>query len=262
MKNYPVVILYLMVSVLGLIGLNDSVRQHRKDNSLQRSVEVATQRNEAQLQAMRGLRQDLNRQKQEYETQASQLRTKLNSTLTISDTLQQEVASHSDENELQAKQVALLSTELAEVRNQIEPLRQEVQETAQRFADALEQERDARQQISEQYDFAFGKQNDLMNIFQQLADAIQARAVAEQQVAEQAAAEAANLARLAAQATQDMTRLAGADAAEGVRVAQSITHGTESERASSSESQQDSVESSDDGAVADPIVPETSNSDA
>ncbi len=259
MKNYPVVILYVMVSVLGLIGLNDSVRQHRKDNSLQRSVEVATQRNEAQLQAMRGLRQDLNRQKQEYETQASQLRTKLNSTLTISDTLQQEVASHSDENELQAKQVALLSTELAEVRNQIEPLRQEVQETAQRFADALEQERDARQQISEQYDFAFGKQNDLMNIFQQLADAIQARAVAEQQVAEQAAAEAANLARLAAQATQDMTRLADA---EGVRVAQSITHGTESERASSSESQQDSVESSDDGAVADPIVPETSNSDA
>ena len=64
MRHYPVIILYILVPVLGLIGLNDSAQQDRKDISLHRSMEVATQRDETQLQAIRGLRQDLDRQQQ------------------------------------------------------------------------------------------------------------------------------------------------------------------------------------------------------
>ncbi|MEO8497080.1 MAG: hypothetical protein ABI614_18565 [Planctomycetota bacterium] len=200
MKHYPVILLYILVPVIGLLGIQDSARHDRTDAALQRSVKTATEDGAMRLKAtVRELQQDLEHQSHNFEARVAQLRRQLESSLAAADSLQQEVAA----------------------------LQTQLDDNSERLAADIERERDARELLSQKCDSAFGKQTDIVNIFQELADSSRARALAEQRVSELAALEAATLTRLAAQVTQDVTQLADADDADDLLVAVAVTHEAE-----------------------------------
>ena len=235
MKHYPLVLLYLMVSGLGLIGLRDSARQNRSVGALQQAVERSTHRANVQLRAAtKSLRLGLDEQSQAYEADVAKLRHQLESNLAVSDSLQQEVktlfyqldaelAARGKELDLHTSRIACLSSKVEEAGSQVDLLSRQLEDTELGLAAALQKECDARQQLSTQYNNAFGKQSELLNILQQLADASQTRADAARQISEQAAAEAACLTRLARHAGQGDPELAAAAANdEVVHVAQVV----------------------------------------
>ena len=165
-----------------------------------------------------------------YDRQVATLAADLDTALATADELRQslrllrgqcaaEVVANAETLELHELQLASISTDVTSNRSSIEPLRRDLHEAKQQFAADLAREREAREQLTTQYNAAFVTQADLADALQELATSSRARAIPQQQIASQMESEANALERLVQRAAGPTDELV-LDQNDSIRVAE------------------------------------------
>lgn len=229
MKYFPHVLPYFAIAIMGFIGLQESARYDRNIRSLQNAIAGNEVRVDEREQV---LRRDIKAKMQAYDRQVATLATDLGTALATADELRQslrllrdqcaaEVVAHMETLELHEAQLASISTDVTATRDSIEPLRRDLRETKQQIAADLAKEREAREQLTTQYNAAFVTQADLADALQELATSSRARAIAQQRIASQMESEANALERLVQRAAGPTDELV-VDQNDNIRVAEVV----------------------------------------
>ncbi len=229
MKRFPIVLLYLAVPALVFVGMQESARHDRSFRAL---AETAQAREQLRAEDVKALHKRIEQQSQSLEAQVTTLQDDLrfalatsrslqNELVAVRSTLKQEIAARETGYDLHSSNLVALAAEISKANAEISPLKQDLAATKASLVADIEAGRQARQQLSAQYNATHATQGNLVAMLEQLASARRARAVAQQQIADQLMAEAEDISRLVQRAGQTGEALVATEDAT-VRVAEVV----------------------------------------